>query len=419
LEVTIIRLKKIRISGFKALERVTFSVPRDLLLLIGMNGSGKSSTLQALGLIREFIRGEPDEFFSKRNWITKDVKSKLPATLNTFRVDLLFESSTHGSIVWQFSWGWNTKTNLHEIIWVAKPEGDSLIKVFEFKKERLDAPTYRDLSLAGVELKGSVLPLIVGNNSNDEVSSKEILNSVFEWGNGITSLELLSPSAMRKRALSPYADIGAHGEHLASFISQLDAEAQNRIVMRLSEFYPLERLETLRRRSRSVDLRITESFDGLGSINRTQFSDGFLRLLALCAIPEFPKSVSLILLDEVEDGIDPHILPHFIKQITSESSSQFVMTSHSPLLVNFVEADEVAFLGRLRDGRVAAVPFQSFDSVKTGLEYFGSGEIWAMMGREQLDEALAEHVELEPQFDFSRYSNRYTPRAVRNFIRSA
>jgi predicted ATPase len=41
-----------------------------------------------------------------------------------------------------------------------------------------------------------------------------------------------------------------------------------------------------------------------------------------------------VLLDEVEDGIDPHILPRFIGMIARESKVQLIVTSHSPVLVN-------------------------------------------------------------------------------------
>lgn len=61
-----------------------------------------------------------------------------------------------------------------------------------------------------------------------------------------------------------------------------------------------------------------------------------MRILALCAIPEFSDGCKLLLLDEVEDGIEPHILPKIIQAVVEESRAQFIVTSHSPLLVNFL-----------------------------------------------------------------------------------
>ena len=82
-------------------------------------------------------------------------------------------------------------------------------------------------------------------------------------------------------------------------------------------------------------MRIAESFANVGAIGPSHASDGLLRLIAICAIPEFEPHSSLVMLDEIEDGIEPHILPEIIRRVVSDSRNQFIFTSHSPLLVNF------------------------------------------------------------------------------------
>jgi predicted ATPase len=192
---------------------------------------------------------------------------------------------------------------------------------------------------------------------------------------------------------------------------------KRRIVDRLSEFYPLERIVTTRKRAGWIDLQIAESFRGIGNIKAGHVSDGFLRLLALSAIPELKNGASLILLDEIEDGIEPHILPDVIRRITDESKSQFILTSHSPILVNFVNEDEIFLMGRNGDGEVVASRITELRSIKSGLEYFGTGELWAMLDRNSLQENLIEETrEHEESEERSTALHRYHPQAVAEFM---
>ena len=64
------------------------------------------------------------------------------------------------------------------------------------------------------------------------------------------------------------------------------------------------------------------------------------------------------------------------------------MTSHSPLLVNFFEPGEVHILGRLANGAVETFALSSLNTVQKGLEYFGGGELWAMMDRETIQREI-------------------------------
>src|SRR4051794_17109815 len=148
-------------------------------------------------------------------------------------------------------------------------------------------------------------------------------------------------------------------------------------------FYPLRDVATTRKRAGWVDLRVAESFEGIGWTGAAHMSDGFMRLLGLASIPEFSSSASTVLLDEVEDGIEPHILPDFIKLIARESNVQLVLTSHSPVLVNGFNPGQIAFVARRQDGCAVAASFNSLKPLVDGLEYLGAGEVWAItdMGR--------------------------------------
>ena len=195
---------------------------------------------------------------------------------------------------------------------------------------------------------------------------------------------------MRRSARGDNPDIGTMGERLASFLASLDPRSKSNVVARLQRFYPIRNIDTLRKRAGWVDVKIAEAFGGRRGIriSPNHASDGLLRLIALCAIPEFHKNTSLVMLDEIEDGIEPHILPEIVEAIVTDSKSQFIFTSHSPLFVNFVEPPNIHILTRQGVGAVVTSRFSEMKSWSDGLEFFGPGELWSMTEKEAIQKGL-------------------------------
>ena len=125
-----------------------------------------------------------------------------------------------------------------------------------------------------------------------------------------------------------------------------------------------------------VDVQIAEHFPNTGQIHAEHISDGSLRLIAIASLPEISHPISLILIDEIEDGIDPHILPDLIENISQEQKSQWIITSHSPVLVNRFDPVQVHFLARAETGETLSVGFDEIKEIQQDLEYIGVGEIW-------------------------------------------
>lgn len=392
-EHIIFYLRRVHAEGYKALDPVDLRLSDKLLFLIGSNGAGKSSTLQALAFLQFFASGQSTDFFAERNW--EDVLAVRARTVekahNTLRYHLLFESGDT-RVLWQFAWGLGSRALVSEQMWILRP-GALPRRIFRFDRR------HGLIKDNGEEIKGLITPSGTILSVIDPISitpEHDIVRQVLNWCVRITSLELLSPVAMRSNVRGTPKGIGTRGQRLAGFLAALDSKTKVRIVDRLRDFYPLDGLSTTRKKAGWVDLRISESFD-IGPIAAQHLSDGFLRLLALCAIPEFGSRSSMVLLDEIEDGIEPHILPRLIERIVQDSSAQFVMTSHSPLLINFFDPADVVLVTRNKEGRARFTPMNDLEVVKEGLEYLGPGEIWANAGLSTLNEqAVSSHSVPQP-----------------------
>ena len=85
------------------------------------------------------------------------------------------------------------------------------------------------------------------------------------------------------------------------------------------------------------------------------------------------------MLDEIEDGINPHHtekLLELFKKATNESKRQVVITSHSPVLLNFVDHSDIVFMWRNTDGIIQARPLFGTVLMKDTLDILNPGEVW-------------------------------------------
>lgn len=398
------KLRRFQFDGFKSLAELDVAVPRDLMFLIGTNGAGKSTVLQALAFVRSFAGGRVEEYFSERGWQTFDTRPRInlrpvkstKGVAGRFLPGRNLRASLHltcddADLVWDFTWAYNSGATSSEAIWVRYNDQEIPKRILEYTRAIRTSPPEvgTPLKLEDLRIPGSVLSIIASERLA-EGHDAHLLDSLKHWAEGIISLELLSPAAMRRGVRGHPKDIGPRGEKLAGFIAGLPAAKREELVSRVSRFYPLAHVETVKKQAGWIDMRILEKFSNIARISPLHMSDGFMRILAMCAIPEFDEKVSVVLLDEVEDGIEPHILPELIKFISEASTCQFIMTSHSPYLINFFEADQIRFLTRRDDGRTAVANTAEMEIFLNGQDYFGIGEIWANASIEAVTNAVKE-----------------------------
>lgn len=167
----------------------------------------------------------------------------------------------------------------------------------------------------------------------------------------------------KMRAVNPVKEvrhIGLMGEELAAFLNTLKA-------VDLPQFHAIEKaLRTLVPRVREIDvtpnafgeveLRLIE--DDV-PIPARLVSEGTLRILGLLAVASAKEPSTLVAFEEPENGIHPRrvrLLAEFLRTRTEAAGSQFVVTTHSPLLPDLLPT-EALFVCQ-REGRQTTIsPF--------------------------------------------------------------
>ncbi len=375
-----LRLKRIAVSGFKALHEFDLTLNDDTTLIIGPNGSGKSSILQLLDFVRSFASGAPQEFFSERNWPIESVRTFADAPTGIV-IGMLFRHKVENiNLLWTIAWGLRLGESVFEKISILTPSKDGELEkqtVLRYSRKEKTLTRAGADTINGIQLDGSVFS-ILPKSSGGQDDPMFWVQEIKDWAHGIRSLELLNPRDMRSGTRGTKTDIGPRGQHLASFISSLDSTAKSRLFDRISLFYPcFKELNTVRKRAGWVDLKLREIYYTGSQISANHVSDGFLRLLALAAIPEFRSDVSLVMLDEVENGVAPHFIKHIVSEINEKGNFQLLLTSHSPLLVNHFEPEDIIFVSRSEDGHAITARFDEIDDAMRDLEFQGPGEIWS------------------------------------------
>lgn len=91
-----------------------------------------------------------------------------------------------------------------------------------------------------------------------------------------------------------------------------------------------------------------------GSIPLTNYGLGTRRLAGIATQEMASENKSVILIDEVEYGLEPHRLVHLLKHLRSASQhAQVVVTTHSPVAIEQLDSADLAIV-RCREGKATS-----------------------------------------------------------------
>lgn len=122
-----------------------------------------------------------------------------------------------------------------------------------------------------------------------------------------------------------------------------------------------------------------------GRIDAQWISDGVLFFLTYLLLVMGPEPRPLLMVEEPELGIHPGLLERLITFLRQLSQGVFgepvqvILTTHSPVLLNYVEPEEIRVVQRQDDGGAKVSQFKDAPDVQRLLEYQGPGEIWVNM----------------------------------------
>ena len=358
-------INSVRVVNFKSLADVSFTLGH-FNCLVGMNGAGKSTVLQALDFVSQLMRGDVQGWLDRRGWTAADLNCKLRKERN-IKFNVTFQTAQSGMLTWI---GAFNRTDLRCTMELAilNSEGETVLLDLRGLLYGLAGKEPQPIAF---EYQGSILSAL---------KESELPAALLEFRDAlrsVRSLELLSPDKLRKSARVSEHDIGAGGERLSAYLDNIKGDRKTKLVALLQRFYPA--LVDYKITSQKSGWKKLSVFEQFGSqkleTEALHLNDGLLRILAVLTQADADRS--LLLLDELENGINQEIVETLVDTLL-QSPQQLLVTTHSPLLLNYLPDDvareAVQFLYKTPQGETKIRRFFSIPRMSAKLEAMGPGD---------------------------------------------
>jgi predicted ATPase len=378
-------LRSFRLENFKAVQKSGIIPLSPLTVLIGNNGSGKSSLIEGLETYRDIIVSGLDT--AMKRWYgmghvwNKHARHNLiagGAANETFENPIRFDACGKTS-------DGPYRTNM-----LVTPEPG--LNGFAIQEELINDPLgkefIRDRSGACLMKHGdSTVKLRNRLEAGESAMPTNLRSFITQW-----QFLSLQPEPMGRpsiKQMSASRDVMLHrdGSNLAQYLLRIrekDAGAFEGIIeaMQFVLDYArnIEPVET-REIQPTMYLKMLEQKGGENvEIPGWLMSTGSLRILALLAVLRNPDPPPLIVIEEVENGLDPRTINLVIEEIRTAVESrktQVIMTTHSPYLLDLLDLSHIVLCERV-DGRPTFSRPQDNKGLMEWSRNFAPGQLYVM-----------------------------------------
>jgi predicted ATPase len=364
-------IDEIFIDNFKSLRIFDMKMSK-FTVLIGMNGAGKTTILQAFDFLSQMMHGQFDSWLEKRNWVASDLCSKFS---NSPNINLRVRSS-HKLDDIAFSTDWLSNFSRRELACTVEVTATNRKNSSRFEHPLIVNRGERAFLVGKIiptafTYQGSILSQLFDKELSPE------LRTLRDSLRNIHSLEQLSPNLMRQKARGDATDIGFGGEKLSAFIGTIRGEQKETLVHLLQQFYPkLVDIKVSAIKGGWKRLSIVEEFgDERIETEARHINDGLLRILAILAQSKTARS--LLIFDEIENGVNPELVQKLVQTLI-ESDQQIIVTTHSPMILNYLDdetaREAVQFVYKAPEGFTCVRRFFDIPRINEKLKYMGAGE---------------------------------------------
>lgn len=393
-------LQSLRLKSFKAVRDSGMIKFTPLTVFIGNNGSGKSSIIEGLEMLHTLVTSDLDAAITPwrnfRDILNKAVSHKLenkpgqrarPYHGNPISLDLY--SRLENRINMRYS------IEIADGITSRPGENDLFIKQetlnqkkgrnipsFDFTRDdrghvtgkyTVDEEEFIDMRLPD----GTSLLNLVSSRLPYDIPLRDFIEN---W-QFVSLIPQNMGSERRQNRTTSHIRLEKDGSNIAEYLLQLrdrDPLAFEEIISTLHLVLPYSQdLQVALRYEleRTVYLQLTEeNFKVPGWL----LSTGTLRILALLALLRHPEPPPLIIIEEIENGLDPSsvdLIVNEIRDATESGKTQVILTTHSPYLLDRLLLDHIILVERFEGQPVFRRPGDD-EHLQQWAERFGPGRLY-------------------------------------------
>lgn len=359
-------LDSVKIKNFKAVRDSGSVKLGPLTAFVGNNGSGKSSLIEGLETYQAIVASGLDtamqRFMGIEHVQNKRARPETPIS---------FELRMRGPF---------GKTHLSMAVASDAARGSYAItsesavckkhKMLETFSEQ-DRQGFRKRWKSGFSMLGSNVYLL------------EYANLVDSWQFLTLAPERMGYPLPQKRT-GGRVRLARDGSNIAEFLVELrdlDQRVLDGIIRTMTYVLPYARdlqPAITSELERKAWLQLTE---GEFKVPGWMLSTGTLRMLALLALLRHPTPPPLLVVEEIENGLDPrsiHLLVEEIHNAVLVGTTQVVLTTHSPYLLDLLKLDQLVLVVRDEAGEPRFHRLADDTKLASWAEEFAPGRLYTM-----------------------------------------
>lgn len=391
-------INSIEVKNFKAIKKARVKLT-PLTAFIGYNGSGKSSVLEALETYKIIVtegldagmlpfrgfehihyKGKTTQKWYKKAGIRSlysSIKFGLKLSLPNF-LERQYKAQISTSVAQEYDGNQNIffieESYKGESVENSLGESAGLKFTTESDYRTPDTRNY-DLRYAGNMASG---PHMLDRSM---ISNIHLIKDYFEnWQFLSMNTFLMGAPTSQKRAGGKII-LNKDGNNIAEYL------------LALRKTYPeifdgiIETIQYVLPYAKDIQPEITSELERMVYLQLSEqdfkvpgwlLSTGTLKILALLAVFRNPRPAPLVVIEEIENGLDPrtiNLIVSEIRELVKDKKSQVIITTHSPYLLDLLHLSQVVFVER-KDGNVVFNRPYDFEQLRSWSKEYTPGEMY-------------------------------------------
>ena len=371
-------IASIKIRNYKAIKSTRLTGLSNFHVLVGPNGSGKTSFLDVIEFIKSCLINGPVKAVEERAPEFRDLTfmrrgGPIEFDLTLLKVDRAPE--TVGSLQYRLTLVADEKLGVRvaEELLQGIPRGSSVNKTRLLGKTATGKDFYRRESGTYTDSFQFGLDKLALSMTPPDWERYPTGNAIKEFlGSGVRYIQLNSTAMRQPAQATRPTELDLDGTNLARVVGHLlrdrSAKGGKRSIEQWTQHlrYALDDLESIAWAARKPDNAeyLTLKFAGGLDCPTYLLSDGTLRMLAL-TLPAFLRSPPrLYMVEEPENGVHPHALEIILKALRAIPGAQVFVATHSPIVVQQADVGSLLCFSRNPQTGVSIMSGKSHPALK-------------------------------------------------------
>ena len=381
-------ITRFQVQNYKALREVTLDLT-PIHVLIGPNDAGKTSILEAMTALCRSVDYSLEQAFTG-SWQGSD---------------LVWQHTPDLSVLLHVEVEEEQRQFEYQLACTFPPSGRTVrnhSEQFKYVKEALPVDfSYRGLDASKVY---HVTASVIGVSDDEQRDAIKLVHRAlsgvhfYRWEPRFLALPVAPDAQRRFRMDSSGFGLALCLDDILGYDREQFIHLENRFRAIFPQIKTIRLIQEHAYRG-PVDDRLhrpmLEKADGKGihfdfvngqQVPASQTSDGVLLVLAYLTVLYLPPPhrPRVALVEEPENGIHPKRLQDVLgilrDLIKEQTTSQVILTTHSPYVLDLFEPQEVSLCRKITDGSVSVHRLSESQTVREQLDIFTLGEIWTAEG---------------------------------------